>query len=126
MSQNGSTRPAGPAHPRNSRANAIATVTTYWQLTLVCHDAAVSGVTQHLRSLGTLGVLAQPLDDERTSLAALFEATHDRQALLRSVHEHVEHDGVLVSGRIRAVPVTGDWAEAWPEYFVPVEVGRRL
>jgi ribosomal protein L11 methyltransferase len=71
-------------------------------------------------------VLAQTLDEHRVSLAALFEATHERQTLLRAVHTHVDEDGVDVSGRIRAALVTGDWAEAWPEYFVPVAIGRRL
>lgn len=98
----------------------------YYQLTLVCALADSAVVVQCLRGLDALGVLSQPLDVERTSLSALFETTHERQTLLRAVHDHVERQGVVVSGRIRASLVTGDWAEAWPEYFVPVAVGRRL
>ena len=110
-----------------SPVQTIATITPpYLQLTLVCDHTGVASLTHCLRGLGALGVLAQSLDDDRTALSALFETTHERQALLRAVREHVDEESVVVSGRIRAALVTGDWAEAWPEYFVPIAVGRRL
>jgi ribosomal protein L11 methyltransferase len=99
---------------------------TYWQVTLVCASYDVAGLRLRFRGLGTLGVLAQPLDEHRTSLAALFESTHDRKALVGAVHQHIEDQGADISGRVRVALVTGDWGEAWPEYFVPLAVGRRL
>ena len=35
--------------------------------------------------------------------------------------------GIAVPGKVRVVPLAGDdWAEAWPEFFVPIAVGPRL
>lgn len=87
-------------------------------------------VASVLRDLGALGVLAQALDDTRSTVSALFDGAEDRRTLLDRVRMHVARLadlGIEPPSKIRVSALTGDdWAETWPEYSVPVAAGRRL
>jgi ribosomal protein L11 methyltransferase len=66
----------------------------------------------------------------QTSLRAFFAEKVDPDRLVREVRTHLRGlaaDGITVPGKVRVFPLAADdWAEAWPEYFVPIAVGPRL
>lgn len=99
----------------------------YRQLSAVIPSEASDTAQNVVRTLGALGVLAQPLGDGRTSLTALFDTAGADRKLVDRVRRDLSMLDVPVSGNLRLVDVTGgDWAEALPEYLFPVAIGRRL
>jgi ribosomal protein L11 methyltransferase len=102
----------------------------YWRLTLSCAPDSSAALTTFLRDLGALGVLEEQGTSAAASLCAFFDETWDRDRLTERVRAYVTEivaRGARMVSKVRVSPlVADDWAEAWPEYFVPVAVGRRL
>lgn len=102
----------------------------YWQLTVGSTPESSEALTKLLRELGALGVVEPEGAPARSSLCAFFAEAVDPDGLVERVRGYVKElaaQGIQVPGKVRVFPLAGDdWAEAWPELFVPIAVGRRL
>lgn len=84
-------------------------------------------LTECLRELGALGVVEENAAAGHALLCAFFEEAWDRDRLVERVRRSAAQSPVQLTGRVRVGTLEADdWAEAWPEYFVPLAVGRRL